>query len=84
MKNSTSIIKIWEKLQRDFRQQNFCDKDFCVTFSKTCLENSLQNFKVKFSGLETKHCLFHYANDKLVIAPGAKGLEYEACSLHYI
>jgi hypothetical protein len=39
--------------------------------------------KIKFSSLGTKHCLFPYADDKLVIAPGDKGLEYEACSLYY-
>lgn len=83
MKNSTLIMKIWEKPQQDFRQQNFCIKDFCITFSKTYLESSLQNLKIKFSSLGTKHCLFPYADDKLVIAPGDKGLEYEACSLYY-
>lgn len=83
MKNSTSIMKIWEKLQQDFRQQNFCIKDFCINFSKTYLESSLQNLKIKFSGLGTKHCLFPYVDDKLVIASGGKGLEYEACNLYY-
>jgi len=74
-------MKIWEKLQHDFRQHNFYIKNFCITFSKTYLESSLQNLKIKFSGLGTKHCLFSYEDHKLVIAPGDKGLEYEACSL---
>jgi hypothetical protein len=39
--------------------------------------------KIKFSGLGTKHCLFPYVDDKLVIASGGKGLEYEACNLYY-
>jgi hypothetical protein len=39
--------------------------------------------KIKFSVLGAKHCLFPYEDDKLVVAPGDKGLEYEACSLHY-
>ena len=51
MKNSTAVMKKWEKLQQDFRQQNFCIKDFCITFSKTYLESSLQNLKINFSGL---------------------------------
>jgi len=74
-------MKIWEKLQQNFRQQNFFIKNFCIAFSKTYLESSLQNLKIKFSGLGTKHSLFYYVDDKLVIAPGDKGLEYEACGL---
>jgi hypothetical protein len=36
--------------------------------------------KVQWFGIKT---LFPYADDKPVIAPGDKGLEYEACSHYY-
>jgi hypothetical protein len=40
-------------------------------------------FENEFSVLGTKHCSFHFAEDRLVIAPDDKDLECEACSLSY-
>jgi len=63
----------------EFLQQGF----LCHLLQNISRKFALE-FESKVQWFGNKTLFVHYLNDKLVIATGAKGLEYEACSLHYI